>query len=311
MIEQTLHQSPPSLTRAVLNFLSTSFKESLGYPASLHELLRVHPKIAVRFPEQDPCIALEAVVRWQLLGSQGAEAWPHREQGSLLGWAAYGSSYHSFFMVREEYARLVRKEVVKDWCCDISDVHGFSGSKSNLLKFHHTDEMVEADSRGLIEEISRENLDRNLAHSGIRIIHKPDGTDYFVRHNWDGRVYLANGDGSHHLAAAKYIAAKLGMRYMLQSDLHQYSINDEAVTSLRNDFEMFVISDTPAVANGFHDAMESFRATWYWHGMPRPYEDTRAILLPRSDKRSMRVAAVLRKAGVLDFGAYLSRMAVR
>jgi len=71
---------------------------------------------------------------------------------------------------------------------------------------------------------------------------------------------------------------------------------------------MFVISDEAEIANAFLDAMRTFKATWLWHHMPRPYESTRAILLPKSEPRSMRVAEVLRRADALDFGAYLAQI---
>ncbi|WP_440030490.1 DUF6685 family protein, partial [Chromobacterium amazonense] len=88
--------------------------------------------------------------------------------------------------------------------------------------------------------------------------------------------------------------------------LYVYELNGGAVAALRRDFEMFVISDEAAIANAFHEAMRSFKATWLWHPMPRPYEKARAILLPRTEKRSLRVAKALRDAGMLDFGAYLT-----
>ena len=174
-----------------------------------------------------------------------------------------------------------------------------------------TDAMVEANSRDMIDEISVAKLDKNLAHSEIRIIHKHDTSDHFTRYLWDGRLWLMNSGGSHHFAAAKYIAARLGQRVTLTGNLHTYSLNAIAIASLRRDFEMFVISDEAEICNAFLDAMRTFKATWLWHHMPRPYGNTRAILLPRSEPRSMRVAAALRRAGVVDFGAYLTEIAAR
>lgn len=45
--------------------------------------------------------------------------------------------------------------------------------------------------------------------------------------------------------------------------------------------------------------------------MPWPFEGAKAILLPRSEKRSMRFAAELRRAGVLDLGEHLAALAAR
>lgn len=55
--------------------------------------------------------------------------------------------------------------------------------------------------------------------------------------------------------------------------------------------------------------MEAFRATWLGHSMPRPLQNTQAILLPKAERRSMQVASLLRKVGVADLGAHLAHAA--
>jgi hypothetical protein len=171
--------------------------------------------------------------------------------------------------------------------------------------------MVEANSREMIDTITPEKLAENLVHREIRIIHSADTTDHFRRYRWDGRLWLINDGGSHHTAAAKYIAARLRRSVKLTGKLYTYSLNTAAIASLCRDFEMFVISDESAISCAFFDAMRAFRATWIWHSMPRPYEHMRAILLPRSEKRSMRVAAELHKARFTDLGAHLTTLAAK
>lgn len=85
--------------------------------------------------------------------------------------------------------------------------------------------------------------------------------------------------------------------------------NSAALASLCEDYEMFVISDRQAIANAFHDAMSAFGATWLWHPMPRPFDDTRAILLPKDEPRSRCVANAMREAGITDLGVYLTALA--
>ncbi|QBY56502.1 hypothetical protein E0W60_36135 (plasmid) [Cupriavidus oxalaticus] len=213
-------------------------------------------------------------------------------------------------MVRPEYTRLGRCEVDTQWTCDISELHGFSASKSDLRDFATTDQMVEKNSREMISEISLKKLDENLAHREIRIIHSP-GSDYFTRYRWDGRLWLMNSGGSHHTAAAKYIAARLGCQVPLSGKLYTYSLDPRAIASLCNDYRMFVISNDSEFQNAFSQAMRSFNATWLWHSMPRPYTDARAILLPRNESRSMHVAKALDTAGIADLGAHLTNLATR
>jgi len=165
-----------------------------------------------------------------------------------------------------------------------------------------TDEMVETNSSEMIDQITHEKLAENLAHDEIRIIHSRSTSDHFTRYSWDGRLWLFNDGGSHHTAAAKYIATRLREPVALTGNLHTYSLNADAVNSLCNDFEMFIM---PKVSMEFFDAMCAFKATWFSHAMPSPYEDMQAILLPRSEERSMRVAAELSKARIPNLGTYL------
>lgn len=88
--------------------------------------------------------------------------------------------YGSFTLHRPEYAKIGQCEITNDWGCDITDVHGFSASKSELRDFASTDGMVEMNSRDMIDEITHEKLVKNLAHGEIRLIQSP-GSDYFVR----------------------------------------------------------------------------------------------------------------------------------
>lgn len=295
--------------RAMFRTIVDWFREDFGYPVSLIRLLEEHPDIRVPLDVLKPSIDAQGIVPWHELGKPHYLSWPRSERGTLLGWKMRdGYGYGSFTLHRPEYAQIGQCEIIDDWVCDISDVHGFSASKSKLRDFASMDEMVETNSRAMIDEITQEKLAKNLAHSEIRIVHSP-GSDHFCRHLWDGRLFLMNSGGSHHFAAAKYIAARLPQSVALRGKLRTYSLNPLAIASLRRDYEMFVISDDTPISLGFHDAMEAFRATWLWHHMPRPFESAKAILLPKSERRSRKVADLLRNAGVVDLGQHLADLA--
>ena len=294
--------------KAVLQWLFDALREDLGWPVKVRQLLATKEGVRVSLSEPAPCIRASSVTPWHRLAERGALHWPPQRHGTLMGWKHSGGHYFSYEIHRPEYEQIGVKTVVKDWRCDVSDVHGFSSSKSDLSTFASTDAMVEQNSRAMISEISPEKLDENLAHREIRILHS-DGSDHFEYYQWDKRVWLMNDGGSHHLAAAKYIAARLNRRVPLQGALHSYSIDAQAIASLRRDFEMFVVPDDAEFANAFLDAMRGFKATWLWHEMPRHFEATRAILLPRTEPRSMRVAEEFRRAGVVDLGEFLEDLA--
>lgn len=297
--------------QALFKTIIDGFREDFGYPASLIHALDEHDTFSANLDASTRCIDAYSIVPWHELGAYPVLQWPRRERGVLTGWKAAGQHWENFQTDRAEYAQLGQREITEGWSCDITEIDGFSSSKSDLQKFAHTDQMVEANSREMINEISQEKLTRNLAHKEIRILHDPDSSDHFVRYRWDDRLWLMNDGGSHHMAAAKYIASRLDQPVKLTGKLHTYSLNAVAIASLRREFEMFAISNDSGFANAFFDAMRAVKATWLWHPMPRPLERTRAILLPKAEARSMRVAEALHKAGVADLGAHLSALADR
>lgn len=297
------------MLKTLLTQVVEGLQEDFGHPVKLIRLLQEHPDICVSLDAAAPNIDAYSVAPWHELGESKHLYGPRRERGSLMGWKQRDKySYGGFYLHRPEYSQIAQREIVDDWVCDITDVQGFAGSKSELRNFASTDQMVEANSHDMIDALTPEKLAKNLAHREIRIIHAP-GSDFFQRYAWDGRLFLINSGGSHHFAAAKYIAARLPQAVALRGKLVTYALNAIAIASLQHDYEMFVISDATAISRGFHDAMEAFRATWLYHSMPRPFQDTKAILLPKAERRSMQVATLLRKAGVADLGAHLAQAA--
>lgn len=293
---------------SMLRDFINSVQEDLGRrPASLHAMLESHPNLSVPLNDTAQSIALESVVMWHEWGGSSRD-WNY---GELRGWRHEYDTYNSFHVSREDLRNFGSCEVTEGWECDIQDVVGMANSRARLESFDTLDRMVEADSGELIEPITADKLRENLAHGGIHILHRDKPLDYFARHLWDGRVFLINGDGSHHFAAARYIATRIGVSVPLRGTLRTYAINEMAVASLQRDFEMFVIDDSVDSSLGFHDAMKKFRASYLWRYLPRPYRGCRAIMLPRSDARSMKVAAVLHEAGFFDFGLFLRGLASR
>ncbi|EPY8489322.1 DUF6685 family protein, partial [Pseudomonas aeruginosa] len=80
---------------------------------------------------------------------------------------------------------------------------------------------------------------------------------------------------------------------------------------LARDFEIFALRDDPAGYMAFHDAMRAYGAAYLHRRLPRPYDDCRAVFLPRGDVRSLRVAAVLQELGFFDLGDHLQELTRR
>lgn len=298
------------MLQALNNPFLDPIRDAFGDPASLRRALAAHPQVLASLDPPPVSIYVGSVPSWGQLGSINRVAYLSQPEGELRGWRWTGEQWLGFPIFRSEYARIARCEQTSV-TVDLQYVHGFSDSKSDLAGFKTTDEFVVARRPKLISEISRRQLAELLAHREIRVIHSP-GIDSFARFQWDAhgpRLWLLNHGGSHHLSAAKLVAARLGERVLLSGTLRTHSLDPSAVASLRADYEMFAVAQDEAGTKAFEKAMEKVRATWLWHPLPRPYAHCVAVLLPRSESRSMRAAKELRDAGFTDLGEYLTLLA--
>lgn len=256
----------------LVTLIYDSVREDLGVPVKLLRLLDEHPGIRVEIHEPVRVIAAGSVVAWHDWGKPSPFRSVRHTAGWLMGWKRSGAHYSSFESHCPALANFGRCDITEKWVCDIRDVSGLSSSKSKLTQFASMDDMVEKNSAEMINEINEDKLRQNLAHREIRTLHNENTSDHFAEYLWDGRVFLMNSGGSHHFAAARYIASHLGQRVPLKGKLYTYSINEAAVGELYRDFDMYAISHEAEIANGFRDAMESFKATYLWHYMPGPYD---------------------------------------
>lgn len=296
--------------------LADSVRERHGQPVTLARVVAEWNSLRIDLLDPANSIALNSVPTWH----EWAKARPFyclsrsTKPGTLQGYTyKRGCGGSTIELHRPDLAQFGRTTEILGWECDIQDVMGFSASKSDLEEFSSLEAMVERNSREMIDEISERKLEANLSHGEIRVLHDPGTTDCFVRHLWDGRLFLANSGGSHHFAAARYIAKRLGRPVPLKGTLVEYSINADAARSLLRDFDIFAVAEGEASAtNAMHAALRRVRATYYWHQLPRPYEkDIIALLLPRNDPRARSAAAVLRAGDMIDLGRHIRALTER
>ncbi|QSB03796.1 hypothetical protein JWZ98_22685 (plasmid) [Methylomonas sp. EFPC1] len=226
----------------------------------------------------------------------------------MYGWQFSQGRYSSFELATPEFDHFGQCETTPAWQCEIQDVAGLSSSTSDLQQYADLDQFAQARTPNWIVDITEDNLMRNLAHNEIRIgneLRADTTTDHFCRYRWDGRIFLLNDGGSHHFAATRYIAGKLNRKVYLNGKLKTYSINPDSVKALCNRFDIVVIDNSAEEKNQFHRAMEAFSATYSWRKLPPPYENSRAIFLPKNETRSRTVAANLKTAGAYDLAALL------
>lgn len=290
-------------------FVFDSICDDLGYPASVISLVNQEPGLNMPLVEYEKGISAEEVVKWDRFGQMSfGSSWT--TPGRLRGWTySPGSNcnYGDTSIQRDDLANLGAEYEIQDWTCDIQDVDGFAASKSDLRMFKSMDAMVERNSKELIADVSPERLAEHLSWDEIRIISREDH-DYFATWAWDRRVFLINSGGSHHFAAAKYIAARIDVKVPLKGRYRVYGLNETALASLRRDFDIFVLSSWAEHQNAFYRAMRAFQATYFCQALPQPYSEQHAIFLPKAEKRSVKVSEILRNAGFQDLGLYLKKL---
>lgn len=284
-----------------------SLREMVGEPVAMRRFLEQH-RVAVLDPtelEETTSIAMSSVRPWHAWGDNGVT----RCSRAMSGWRDAGGGYESISLELAEFNGFGCEEVIEAWSCDITDVHGLLASKSPLRRYPTLDDFAQARAPRYISPISEELLNANLAHSEIRILH--DNSDYLVWHGWDGRVFLANSGGSHHFAAARYIAANLGKAVPLTARLYRRFLNADAVIALAEEFEVFVLSDDAVALCAFQDAMASCRATYLWRPLPAPLDHMRAVFFPRDEDRAARVAREFRRVGAIDLMNHLKTLVAK
>lgn len=250
----------------------------------------------------------QSIPSWHLLGSQ-RNGWPTQGVGTLQGRTGPAGARRRLIGQQPHLANLATMRVEKDFQCDIRDIVGFSASKSPLKQFSNTDDMIRSQRPDWLE-VSQENLANLLSHAGIRILHQKATTEHFARYAWDGRLWLCNEDGSHHVAAAKYVARMLDERVPMTGKLVTHALNGDAVTALRRTYDILAMPES-ITFGAFYKLMEDLGATWLWVDLPNPFEQVHGIFLPKSEVRSRYVAGQLRRVGVPDLGALLGSLVER
>lgn len=287
--------------------------ERLGYPVSLRDLIISMPAFRASELPSYKSIAVGDITNWSDWGGYpltdkitNRSLNPHAE---ILGRVMHSGLYKSSMRTVPAMQKLTLINEIPSWECEIQEVEGISNSKSDIYSFETLDQMVATNSKKMITPVSDEKLRENLEWQEIRIIHAKYAGDHFEKFSWDDRVFLINSGGSHHFAAARYIASRIKENIQLEGRLVTHTLNADAVQELRAEFEIFLISKSCAVQAAFVKIMRSLQATYYLHNMPRPYnEDFYALFLPKSERVSSTVAKTLTEANMFNIGEHLTSL---
>jgi hypothetical protein len=201
-------------------------------------------------------------------------------------------------------SRLVMVEHDPAWSCDLRSIDGVCSSKSDLWMFPDLDALALATEPSLVGEISLAALQKNLAHSQVRI-GEGRGVDYYQIRAWDGRVFVMNDGGSHHLAGAHYIAKRLSAEVILTDRCIRYRLVQSEIEILVHKYAILLVNLFADNDGRFHDAMEAMKASYYHCRMPLHFGEVHAVFLPTAEAGSRRAADMLRRAGCADVGSHL------
>ena len=200
------------------------------------------------------------------------------------------------------------------WTCDIRDIEALSASKSSLRNFASLDEFALACCRREVGDASERALQACLKHGGMGVLKQPPSDD-LVRYAWDGRLLLLNGDGSHHFAAARFIAGKLGRRVPVRVPLREFGLDVAAIARLLEQSALFLI---PESTHGLNRALRWSGADFRFGDVPgAPLRwpgrapEHRLLELSTHTRPGAKAAAVLRNQGFCDVGKALLEMAKR
>lgn len=288
-----------SLTN-IARVISVHCQEALGYPATLIRALEQHPELSSHFSEPATSAHAAAVIRWDIWNIVG-----HLPAGTARLYSAECSGHPTTIQI-PELLEFTEESQETNWTCDIRDVGGLDASTADIADYDSLDAFMEGGPQDLLQEIDDAGLQANLAHDEIRILRSDPKrkSDFFAQFYWQSdRIYLINDGGSHHFGAARYIAGKIGKKVPLTGVRRIYRIRPQAVSSLVDSYDIYALPYGPGY-DAFHDAMNSFGATFATYPMPVHHDATLLVFLPTAERRSVRASAALRDAGVFDMAGY-------
>ena len=284
-------------------------------PIDLETLLKNNSALPANLAPSDRRAGVggSSVVRWEHLWSPSGNNHHHhlRHDAGLLPlhWQPlYGraAAWTDLSLVKM-FADL---HTIPDWTCDITDITAIHASQSDLSIFENLDEFAEAKCGELIKDVSLAGLKRNLVHDGIRILNTASHADYLQRWAWDGRLFLMNDGGSHHFAAARWLARKLGVPVPIRSQLRTVSIRRDAVEQLVAGYDLFAVNgrQDASFSYALYEALQSSGTPFLFCALPASLGFGDILIFESDDRRSWPVVDALRRHGATSIAPVLEKI---
>lgn len=167
--------------------------------------------------------------------------------------------------------------------CYFSTICEFGASYTAYMKTTHDDAGLKA----------------MLSHGEIRVIH--GGADHMTIDLWDGRLFLGNSGGSHHLAGGIYIADRIKADIPLTARLNVEVLNEKAIQWMLAKFKILVVPKqggcTFAIARALGECYEL-------DVPPCISDNAKLVLMPIELAGVARVVDALVDAGAIEVGSW-------
>lgn len=238
---------------------------------------------------------------WEFFSGHCIE-WRYRKYEGRVG-----SSFNSELL--QIFKNLLSSEIIPDWKCEIQTITNVSCSKSCLSDFTNLNDLVRQNSQELISEFTLENLARNMNHYDSKIFHET--TQTVSCELWSRTFTWHNTGGSHHFAAARYIANKLDEEVGLTAKLEITYIDEQKFYDLFSKYEIFLISSKNL--EQYHILFETLlnsKAPFItapidsYFSDNRDYSSLRMLAFYRADKKSAPIVELFKNSSALDLYSY-------
>lgn len=153
------------------------------------------------------------------------------------------------------------------------------------------------------------NTDADFEKCVDHAFSKHAGQHSFHTYSWDGRVFWANNDGSHHGAVAHYQAVRQNREFVLEGNLTKHTLNQTAVEWITGHFH--VVAATEKAATKLVAIIGDNGMPYFITRNVTPYYGSELIFLAKSHTSctgSDDVGQLLTSLGWADAGAWLKHL---
>lgn len=171
---------------------------------------------------------------------------------------------------------------------DIRQITALNASKSTLENFHKIEDIAIKNSPELIQKITMDAIDEMMNWGEVNRDFK--AVTYY---NYLQRYVVFNSGGSHHFAAAQYIATRLDEQYKINVHLKTISLRHELINELCLNYDVFIFEHNDLIKLINLRKLSGGKFMFYIKNYPINHNTKRIIFLPNNNDYSVVVTKEL------------------